>query len=52
MYEEIIKDLQELQGKTVSNADYWTIQMCIEIVKKHQAKRKDTEEVNEEGKPF
>ena len=43
-YEEIIKELEEIQGKTVTNADYWTVQMCIEVIKKHQRKEKTEEE--------
>lgn len=37
--EAIIKELQELQEKAISNSDIWTIQMCIEIVKKHKEKK-------------
>ena len=39
--EAIIKELQELQEKAISNSDIWTIQMCIEIVKKHKKEEFD-----------
>ena len=37
-YDEIIKEMKNLQDKATDNSDYWTIQMCIGIVKKYKEK--------------
>ena len=39
--DEIINELTELQEKVTCNSDYWTIQMCIEVVWKHKREAKN-----------